>query len=320
MYSVMSDNNIERGMIMKKLIGAILACLLLTAACAVTVSAGDIAGLTPVEIAMANTAPTIDGRFDPDEGWGDPIRSVSGYDECVKYCYDAGDLSADDYAKWIKDPAHVPSSVDVYVRWDDTYLYYCCVEELATRNVSWKESDCWRSDGIIVSCTLDTKSDDDRTRWNMNLLDGGVQNIWTWEDPYNLGCDNIEFCVGRDESSKTTVYEFAARWSRLLSKFTPAIGSEFSFRDMLIPSTADDKVGDPVDFVIASTNGKYYWRMTLADAPIIEVEDDEEEEAAAEVGDAAPAAVSARTADPAAALAVVCILAAGAVVVAKKKF
>ena len=266
---------------MKKIFCLLLTCLLLTAALSVAVSAGAIPGFTPVDILKTSQAPVIDGKYDPNEGWGTPIRSLSGYEECLKYCYDAGDFSDPaDYTAWIADPAHIPSALDVYVRWDDTRFYYCAVEKLATRTTGdWYSTDLWMADSIICSCTLEDDNDDMRSRWNWSILDDGTQEFTIYDgDPFVVDLENIaETCrASRDEETQTTVYEMSAPWENLLdpADFTPKLGGIFRFRDLLIPVTSDTTVGDPVDLVPASTEGKYYWKMTLVDeegngAPVV---------------------------------------------------
>ena len=104
---------------------ALLAALFLAASVITPVSAGAIASTPTTVYHVGDKTPVIDGVYSPDEGWGNPITTVT-FDmtqEEGKYL----SLCDASHPELMSDKDLIPSKTDVYMRWDEKALYYCAV-------------------------------------------------------------------------------------------------------------------------------------------------------------------------------------------------
>ena len=103
---------------MKKAISIFVLTALLLLLIVVPVSAADLF-LMDVTAGRAEKAPVIDGVFDPEEGWGDPVVHHDSSDMKTFAETDPG------FENLLDDASMMISNLDVYMKWDDTYFYYC---------------------------------------------------------------------------------------------------------------------------------------------------------------------------------------------------
>ena len=126
---------------------ALLAFVLITTSTVIPVSAGAMA-LTPTTVYhVGDKTPVIDGVYSPDEGWGDPITTVT-FDMTQK---EGAYLSLCDagHPELMSDKDLIPSKTDVYMRWDEKALYYCAVvvQEKRWNGVGGGDNgDIWKND------------------------------------------------------------------------------------------------------------------------------------------------------------------------------
>ena len=115
-----------------------LACLLLTVF-SLSVSAGEFTTV-PADCLKTVTAPVIDGIFDFNEGWGDPIADIP-FEEAEGYIF----LCDSEHPELMKNPFMVPLNVKTYFRWDDEKFYFCAVvNQAAPSNTFHKPVDIWK--------------------------------------------------------------------------------------------------------------------------------------------------------------------------------
>ena len=96
----------------------VLLTAVLSALLTLTAYAGAL-NLTEVTAGKADKAPVIDGVFDPEEGWGDPIVSLDSSNMKDFAETDPG------YEGLLDDKTLMIEKLDVYMKWDDTFFYYC---------------------------------------------------------------------------------------------------------------------------------------------------------------------------------------------------
>ena len=253
---------------MRKIAAGLLGGMMIAAGAAVIpASAGQIF-TTPATVAkVGDKTPVIDGVYSPDEGWGDPITTVT-YDMTQQ---EGAYLSLCDtsHPELLQDKDLIPSKVDVYMRWDEKALYYCAVVVQEKRyNDVVSEGDIWKMDSIIFNITS-KDDDDDKNRIGLGVTNDGtiLANVYATEGG-TYGCDNLaDWKVTRNEETKTTTYEVPFLWEEIMENEKVPTGT-LKFRDLLMP-TSEAGQENPVDFNLSgiAENGKYkYWDLTFADS------------------------------------------------------
>ena len=247
---------------------ALLAFVLITTSTVIPVSAGAMA-LTPTTVYhVGDKTPVIDGVYSPDEGWGDPITTVT-FDMTQK---EGAYLSLCDagHPELMSDKDLIPSKTDVYMRWDEKALYYCAVvvQEKRWNGVGGGDNgDIWKNDSIIFNITT-TEDDDDKSRAGVGINNDGDIAYGTFATQGGTyGFDNFQdWKVTRNEETKTTTYEIPFLWEEIMEDEKAPVENGLKLRDLLMPTYAEDQV-NPVDFNLSGIeNGKYkYWDITLSE-------------------------------------------------------
>ena len=247
------------------LTAALLASLLTVAASALSYNEITIKGVEQI--------PTIDGKYDPAEGWGDPVANI-GWDMMNDYISD--DI-------WESDDEILPTSVTTYLRWDAEHLYFCSV---VVDNIHFNDNQpedldmAYAGDGL----QFDIKSTADDDTGNRNRIFYGLTN----EGKYCVNQDMVEAgstgemgenacwteCViTRDEATKTTTYETVFDLKNALPETMVGEGDKFYIRQIVL-CTMDEGTEDIVDVNVPGlVNGDYYyWLLNLeaAPAPVVE--------------------------------------------------
>ncbi len=249
---------------MKKIFNVLLAGICLASACAVGVSAAAIT-TTDATAGKVAAAPTIDGVYDPAEGWGDPIVTITDPD--TSYL----GLCATDNPELLTDKNLIPSETKVYFRWDDTNFYYCAtlVQQQRFNNYDWSQAGAiWQGDSVSynIKSTLDN---DSKTRclFALTAEDGLVYCEESFED-MTAGISSYDnWKIGRDEDTKVTTYEIYFSWEDVIPSGEMKAGDVFYFRDLYMPAI-NETFKNPVDVNTAgiTASGSYnYWKITLAE-------------------------------------------------------
>ena len=99
-------------------------------------------------------APTLDGKISSGE-WGTPIFSGDPTKSRDKIYYSDA-----------TNTALIPTNIKMYLRWDDTNLYFAAV---VTETSHWNDHtgfDCWKADSIQVDICVSDKNQ--AARWRTN--------------------------------------------------------------------------------------------------------------------------------------------------------
>ncbi len=256
---------------MKKILkrtAALLALLFVATSVAVPVSAAPMSTTPTTVYHVGDKTPVIDGVYSPDEGWGDPITTVT-FDmtqEEGKYL----SLCDASHPELMNDKDLIPSNVDVYMRWDEKALYYCAVvvQEKRWNGVGGGDNgDIWKNDSIIFNIT-NQDDDDDKSRAGVGINNDGDIAYGTFATQGGTyGFDNFQdWKVTRNEETKTTTYEIPFLWEEIMEDEKAPLTGGLKLRDLLMPTDAEDQV-NPVDFNLSGIDGgKYkYWDITLSE-------------------------------------------------------
>lgn len=278
--------------------------------------------LTDINVQKLVNTPVIDGVFDPAEGWGDPVVAVKFADAN----YYLSDTSHDGNADL------VPTSTQVYLRWDEKNLYFCCV---AVDDVHFNDSstddpaNAWAGDAMQFDIKSDVADDDTANR---NRFFYGVNNdglLVAYQDKVEEGstgeisadCAWDQCVVKRDEAAKTTTYETAFSWARTLPAGKIGENEGVLLRAILL-LTHDAGTEDACDFNFPGViDGDYlYWKATLTGQPASELAAAVAAEETAAQTEAAPAAEEQAAAPAAAQTFDTAIMAAALLIVSVSAF
>ncbi len=247
------------------LTAALLASLLTVAASAITTNEITIKGVEKL--------PTIDGKYDPEEGWGDPVADLN---------WDVmNDYISDDI--WESDDEILPTAVTSYLRWDEEHLYFCSVViDNIYFNDNVPEDLGMAYAGDALQFDIKSLADDDvanRNRIFYGLSNDGV--ICVNQDKVEAGASGelganaswTECVITRDEATKTTTYETVFDLTKILPETMVGEGDQFYVRQIVL-CTMDEGTEDIVDVnVPGMADGDYsYWLVNLeaAPAPVVE--------------------------------------------------
>ncbi|MBQ4504649.1 MAG: hypothetical protein II983_03170 [Firmicutes bacterium] len=251
-----------------RILASALALVLVTG---MAVSASAI-GSTDVSIAKVYNMPVIDGKYDPAEGWGEPVEVIN-----------AGNIN--DYlsdAAYAGDATLLPESVTSYLRWDEEHLYFCSVVVDSIHyndNVPEDPGSAWAGDALQYD--IKSMADEDtanRNRFFYGLSNDGklcanmdkVETGATAEGGTNFAWDAC--VVTRDEATKTTTYETIFDLTQLMPDGSVIEGDQFYVRQIVL-CTKDAATEDVVDVNAPGVDaGDYlYWKVTLAGVPEAEL-------------------------------------------------
>ena len=155
---------------------------------------------------VGSATPVIDGKFDPAEGWGEPLV----------------DINEANYGEYLLVAAagHSTNGIKGYYRWDDTNLYFCCVvEDKDHINTTAPGANPWNGDSIRfdIKCDLDSEDLNDTSKYRFALCDDG--NVSFFQEKAETGLVNVGgdtatsgYKVVHDKAAGVTVYEVAVKW------------------------------------------------------------------------------------------------------------
>ena len=250
--------------------------LALVLATGMAVSAAAEIPSSPITSHKVSKIPVIDGKYDENEGWGEPVTVI----DSAKM----NDYTSD--AAYYGDKTLQPESVKAYLRWDADHLYFCAVVVDPIHyndNAPEDYGSAWAGDGF----QFDIKSLADEDTANRNRTFYGLTN----EGKYCINVDMVEAgsmaeiaggkglwtanAITRDEATKTTVYETAWDLATALPDGSVLEGDELLVRPILL-CTKDAATEDIVDINFAGIDaGSYlYWKVSLAGIPEAEVVED----------------------------------------------
>lgn len=229
--------------------------------------------LTDIQVPKLVSTPVIDGVYDPAEGWGNPIVSVKFADALYYLSDKAQDGNAD----------LVPTSTQVYLRWDEKNCYFCCisVDDVHFNDSSTDDpANAWAGDAMQFDIKSDVADDDtgNRNRFFYGVNNDGV--LVAYQDKVEEGsageigvdCAWDQCVVKRDESTKTTTYETAFSWARALPAGKIGENDAVLLRAILL-LTHDAGTEDACDLNYPGViEGDYlYWKATLTGQPAAEL-------------------------------------------------
>ena len=225
--------------------------------------------ITTVDLSIPKVSklPVIDGKFDPSEGWGTPVSTITFDQMNDAYISDT---------MWEGDEEILPQSVTTYLLWDETHLYFCSVIVDPIHYYDTEEGDlgnAYAGDGFqfdIKSMADDDTGNRNRYFYGLNVDEG---YIVVNQDKVELdaeaeGMDEpgwSECAVTRDEGTQTTTYETVFDLSLNLPEKAISEGSQFYVRSIVL-CCMDSATEDIVDVnVPGMVNGDYaYWLATAA--------------------------------------------------------
>lgn len=255
---------------MKK-IGLIIAAAILTALLSVNSFALSERTTTISVQKVGETTPAIDGKFDPDEGWGEPIANITP-DIIANYCTDPGEA---------KD-----TSVAAYYRWDETNLYLCMVVgDPAHYNEQTNPGGIWQGDSARLDIKCDMLSDDlqDTSKYFIGLNNDGevlvnqekVETTIADRSPaQNKDTGLSAYAVSRDDSTGTTVYEIAFAWNKNVPEASRSIiktGFKFVTECRVLCQDSAEE-GEPLQAIQpagVNEDGLFWYVAELVEAPVI---------------------------------------------------
>lgn len=289
--------------------------LLLVAAMAAQISALPAERTTELEIPhVGSVTPTIDGIFDPAEGWGEPLVHID----------------SSNYKEYVTEASAGFTSNDVkgYYRWDEENFYFCCVvADTDHTNATQPGGNPWCGDSIRFDMKSDLESDDlgDTSKYWFALCDDG--NVYFYHEIAETGLEVIGgdaatsgYKVVHDKAAGTTVYEVAVKWSKNIAAES-SISSGFEFvtaQRVLEQSTGMSEPEQAVQLAgYTEANGTNWYVATLVDALPEAVETEAEAEV---VADAAAEEVAApQTFDAGVIAAAAAIVSAAGFTLSKKR-
>ena len=233
---------------------------LLAGALALSAGAADLF-LTDVTASKAEKPPVIDGVFDPEEGWGDPVVHRDSADLKDFAETDPG------FEKLLDDPAMMITNLDVYMKWDDTSFYYCARVTDPEHFNPEKDAAVWRGDSLIFH-VASVPNDDSRARILFGLDNDG--NTRVFQESAEDGTRNVagikDWKAARDADTKVTTYEAVFKWAEIIPSRKLGAGGSFCLRDLFL--LANEAQPEPVAAVVPEgyTDGtRNYYRITLSD-------------------------------------------------------
>ena len=295
-----------------RILASVLAVVFAVTGMAVSASA---IGFKDATIAKVYNMPVIDGKYDPAEGWGEPL-AVIGASNMNDYLSDAA---------YAGDATLLPESVTTYMRWDEEHLYFCSVVVDPIHyndNVPEDPGSAWAGDAL----QYDIKSLADEDTANRNRFFYGLSNDGKICANFDMAEAGATAEVGtnfawtanvitRDEATKTTTYETVFDLTQLMPDGSVIEGDQFYVRQIVL-CTKDAATEDVVDVNAAGINaGDYlYWKLSLAGVPESELVVEEPETEAEVVEDVAAAPA---TFDAAIVAAVVAVVSAAGYAISK---
>lgn len=208
---------------MKKILAIALVCVM-AAALVVPMSAGTKA--EKVEALYMNELPTIDGVVTEEE-WGEITVTVDP---------DSPSYYISDTAAQIDPSKAADTSMDVWFRWTEDYIYFAAVAtETDGHSLPAGEGNIWNGDVIQFrydftpaefAGTVDSTWSENATNMAIGQLTDGKQSNWAWV-PQGGEIPGLKACVKYDENAETTTYEYAIP-AKELPKADLAAGTEFA--------------------------------------------------------------------------------------------
>lgn len=219
---------------MRKVQAGILT-ILLVAALAAQASALPAERTAELEIPrVGSVTPTIDGIFDPAEGWGEPLVSID----------------SSNIGQYITDPTAGYTSKDIkgYYRWDETNLYFCCViGDTDHTNPTEPGGNPWCGDSIRFDMKSDVESEDlnNTSKYWFALCNDG--NVYFYQEIAETGLEVVGgdaatsgYKVVHDKEAGTTVYEVAVKWDKnLAAESSISSGLEFITAQRVLEMSSD---------------------------------------------------------------------------------
>ncbi len=217
--------------------------------------------LTDVTAPRAEKTPVIDGVFDAEEGWGDPIVHLDSADMKSFAETDPG------FENLLDDPAMMITNLDVYMRWDDTSFYYCANVTDPEHFNPEMDAAIWRGDSIIFH-VVSVPNDDTRARILFGMDNDG--ETWAYQETMEDGTLDVsginDWKVTRNADTKVTTYEAVFKWEDIIPSEKLGAGESFYLRDLFLLANA--AYPEPVVAVVPEgyTNGtRNYYKITLSE-------------------------------------------------------
>ena len=266
--------------IMKK-IAVLLMVVMLLNLLAVGLSAVYTPGYSSCTVYKTSTPPTLDGVITPEDNWGEPIKSLQGFDEVRKYAAShIADLPeyAEKYGNVLYDTQLMPSAIDLYMRWDDLYFYLGVQIKVETRCAP-NYTPIWHKDCVFINF-MDDPYVWDQTEYlaiQFTIHDDG-DFIYEWNERgwyANPITTDSDWTGTRNEETKITCYELRFFWDESLNMAVDhqmQVGDMFGMNIDVNPTNFDGEPNNLVDIVPAGIdpndwNGQYNWAITLGDEP-----------------------------------------------------
>ena len=207
---------------MKKTISLAAAACALLATMTMSVSALPARTADIVIPKVGSATPVIDGKFDPAEGWGEPLVVIdqSNFNDHITK---PGGKMAD-------------TSIKGYYRWDETNFYFCAVVEDAEHlNQADSGGICWKGDSLRFDMLsdLETADLDNTSKYWAALTNDGTEYFYRKKtEPHTkegAGDKAATYKITRDDATKTTVYEIAAKWEYNVTARASSLVPGFEF-------------------------------------------------------------------------------------------
>ena len=240
------------------------------------------AGYSSCTAYKTSTPPTLDGVITPEDNWGEPIKSLKGFDEVRKYAAtqipSVWPEYAVQYGDVLYDTQLMPSAIDLYMRWDDLYFYLGVQIKVETRCApQYKE--IWNYDCVYINF-MDDPYVWDKTSYlaiQFTIHDDG-DFIYEWNEQgwaANPITTDFDWAGTRDEVKKITAYELRFYWDESLMMAVDhqmQAGDTFGMNIDVSPQNFDGEPYNIIDIVPAGIDpnnweDQYNWAITLADEP-----------------------------------------------------
>ncbi len=263
--------------IMKK-----IAVLLMVVVLANLLVVGLSAGFSTCTAYKTSTPPTLDGVITPEDNWGEPIKSLKGFDEVRKYAAtqipSVWPEYAVQYGDVLYDTQLMPSAIDLYMRWDDLYFYLGIQIKVETRCAP-QYNQIWNYDCVYLNFMDDPYVWDQTSQLSIQITvhdDGDFIYEW-WEKAWEANpiTTDFDWAGVRDEINKTTTYELQFFWDESLNmavNHQMVAGDMFGMNIDISPQNFDGEPYNIIDIVPAGIDpnnwqDQYNWAITLADEP-----------------------------------------------------